>query len=241
MESPPLRDPLGATPKVGVAIVAAGESRRMGGLDKLFAPLGNIPLLAHSAMAFNESPLVHSIAIAASAHNLEDVQRLVRNLGLAKVESVVEGGARRQDSVLNALRELKGSDIVLVHDGARPFVDESIIERAVATASKSAAATAAVPVKDTIKVANPDMTVSDTPPRDSLWAAQTPQAFAYDLILKAHSLVDYDVTDDAAMIEAMGHPARLFMGSYDNIKVTTPEDLHIAEAILRSRRGGRSD
>ena len=213
----------------------------MGGLDKLFAPLGSLPLLAHSVMAFNESPLVHAIVIATSAHNLGSVQRLVRNLGLEKVESVVGGGARRQDSVLNALRNLKGSDIVLVHDGARPFVDESMIERAVSTDSESAASTAAVPVKDTIKVANPDMTVSDTPARDSLWAAQTPQAFAYDLILEAHSLIDYDVTDDAAMIEAIGHPVHLFMGSYDNIKVTTPEDLHIAEAILRSRRAEQSN
>lgn len=213
----------------------------MGGLDKLFASLGSVPLLAHSLMTFNESPLVHAIAIAASAHNLGDVRRLVGYHGLDKVESVVEGGARRQDSVLNALQELKGSDIVLIHDGARPFVDESMIERAISTASKSAAATAAVPVKDTIKVANPDMTVLDTPSRDSLWAAQTPQAFAYDLILEAHSSVDSDVTDDAAMIEALGHPVHLFMGSYDNIKVTTPEDLHIAEAILRSRREEPSD
>ena len=213
----------------------------MGGLDKLFASLGNVPLLAHSVMAFNESSLVHAIVIATSAHNLGDVQRLVRNLGLEKVESVVEGGARRQDSVLKALRSLEGSDIALVHDGARPFVDESMIERAISTASETGAATAAVPVKDTIKVANPDMTVSDTPTRDSLWAAQTPQAFAYGLILEAHSLVDYDVTDDAAMIEAIGHPVHLFMGSYDNIKVTTPEDLHIAEAILLSRRREQSD
>ncbi len=213
----------------------------MGGLDKLFAPLGDLPLLAHSVMAFNESPLVHAIVIATSAHNLGDVQKLVRDLGLEKVEDVVEGGARRQDSVLNALRKLKGSDIALVHDGARPFVDESMIERAISTASKSSASTAAVPVKDTIKVANPDMTISDTPARDSLWAAQTPQAFAYALILEAHSLVDRDVTDDAAMIEAIGHPVHLFMGSYDNIKVTTPEDLHIAEAILRSRRTEQSD
>ena len=213
----------------------------MGGLDKLFASLGNIPLLAHSVTTFNKSPLVHSIVIATSARNLGNVQRLVTNLGLEKVEGVVEGGARRQDSVLKSLRSLEGSDIVLVHDGARPFVDESMIELAISTASESSAAIAAVPVKDTIKVANPDMTVSDTPARDSLWAAQTPQAFAYELILEAHSLIDYDVTDDAAMIEAIGHPVYLFMGSYDNIKVTTPEDLHIAEAILRSRRREQSD
>ncbi len=213
----------------------------MGGLDKLFAPLGNIPLLAHCVMTFNESPLVHTIVIAASIHNLGDVRRMIRSLGLEKVESVVEGGARRQDSVLNALRELKGSDIVLVHDGARPFVDEPMIEHAISTASESAAAIAAVPVKDTIKVANRDMTVSETPPRDSLWASQTPQAFTYELIWDAHTQTEHDVTDDAAMIEAMGHPVYMFMGSYDNIKITTPEDLHIAETILRSRRKDRSD
>ena len=213
----------------------------MGGLDKLFALLGDIPLLAHSVTTFNESPLVHTIVIAASTGNLGDVQKLVRNLGLEKVESVVEGGARRQDSVLKALRSLEGSDIVLVHDGARPFVDESMIELAISTASESAAAIAAVPVKDTIKVANRDLTVSTTPPRDSLWAAQTPQAFIYELILNAHIQTEHDVTDDAGMIEAVGHPVHMFMGSYDNIKVTTPEDLHIAEAILRSRRRKQSD
>ena len=212
----------------------------MGGLDKLFASLGDIPLLAHSVMTFNDSPLVHAIVIAASARNFGDVQRLVTNLGLEKVESVVEGGARRRDSVLKALRSLEGSDIVLVHDGARPFVDESMIELAVSVASESAAAIAAVPVKDTIKVASRDMTVSSTPPRDSLWAAQTPQAFAYELILNAHIQTEHDVTDDAAMIEAMGHPVHMFMGSYDNIKVTTPEDLYIAEAILRSRHRDQS-
>ena len=229
------------TPKVGVAIVAAGDSRRMGDIDKMFAMLGDAPLLAHCLNSYNESPSIHAISIAASRHNTERVRKLVVEHNFGKVECVVAGGARRQDSVLNALRILDGSDIVLVHDGARPFVDEPIVRRAVETAMVFAAGTAAIPVKDTIKVANSDMSVRETPPRDSLWAAQTPQSFRYDLILRAHTQIEYDVTDDAAMVEATGHPVKLFMGSYDNIKVTTPEDLLIAEAILRSKRGAIVD
>ena len=225
-------------PKVGVAVVAAGESRRMGGIDKMFALLGGLPLLTHCLKTFNDSPSVDAIAIATSRHNIENVERLVRNLEMTKVKRIVEGGARRRDSVLSALQVLGGNDIVLVHDGARPFVDEPIIERAVSAALESGAASAAVPVKDTIKVSNPDMSVKETPPRESLWAAQTPQAFAYALIVKAHMRIKHDTTDDAAIIEAIGNPVKLVMGSYDNIKVTTPEDLYIAEAILRSRERG---
>ena len=224
------------SPIVGVAVVAAGESRRMGGIDKMFALLGGEPLMAHCLKIFDSSPLIHAISVATSARNVEPVRNLVRRYELEKV-SVVEGGPRRQDSVLNALRELKGSDIALVHDGARPFVDKGMIKKAVCAATESDAAIAAVPVKDTIKIANPDMSVKNTPPRDSMWAAQTPQAFAYDLILKAHSRIGHDTTDDAAMIEAIGHPVTLFMGSYDNIKVTTPEDIYIAEAIMQARTG----
>lgn len=222
--------------KVGVAVVAAGESRRMGGIDKIFASLGGVPLLAHCLSSFNESPSVHAISIATSRRNIERVRKLAKKLDFEKVKCVIVGGERRQDSTFNALRTLEGSEIVLVHDGARPFVDEGMIERAVSAARESAAGAAAVPVKDTIKVANSDMTVMETPPRESLWAAQTPQSFRYDLLIGAHTQVEHDVTDDAVMIEAVGHPVKLFMGSYDNIKVTTPEDLHIAEAILRSRR-----
>ena len=156
---------------------------------------------------------------------------MVREYGLVKVVCVVEGGARRQDSVLNAVRALGNMDIVLIHDGARPFMDQPTIERAVAAASEWGAASAAVPVKDTIKVIDSDLSVVDTPSRDCLWAAQTPQAFRLDILLRAHAEVSHDVTDDAAMVEAIGHPVKLFMGSYLNLKVTTPEDLLFAEAI----------
>lgn len=213
----------------------------MGDIDKMFAPLGGLPLLAHCLNSYNESPSVHSISVATSPRSVERVKELIIKHDFDKVECVVAGGARRQDSVLNALLNLDGSDIVLIHDGARPFIDEEVIERAVAVARESAAGTAAVPVKDTIKVVNPDMSVRETPSRESLWAAQTPQSFSYDLIIRSHAQIERDVTDDATMVEAVGHPVKLFMGSYDNIKVTTPEDLHIAEAILRSRREAKAN
>ena len=216
---------------VGVAVVAAGESRRMRGVDKQFATIAGRPLLAHSLETFDRSPSVRSISVAASASKIEAVREMVGEYGFGKVVSVVEGGARRQDSVLNAVRELGKVDIVLIHDGARPFVDQPTIERAVATASEWGAAIAAVPVKDTIKLVDSGLCVVDTPSRDRLWVAQTPQAFRLDILLRAHSEISRDVTDDAAMVEAIGHPVKLFMGSYLNIKVTTPEDLLFAEAI----------
>jgi 2-C-methyl-D-erythritol 4-phosphate cytidylyltransferase len=216
---------------VGVAVVAAGQSTRMRGVDKQFATIAGRPLLARSLETFDRSPSVNSISVATSVSRIEAVQDMVREYGFSKVLSVVEGGARRQDSVLNAVRALGNMDIVLIHDGARPFMDQPTIERAVAAASEWGAASAAVPVKDTIKVVDSDLSVVNTPLRDHLWAAQTPQAFRLDLLLRAHSEVSRDVTDDAAMVEAIGHPVKLFMGSYLNLKVTTPEDLLFAEAI----------
>ena len=212
-------------------MVAAGESSRMRGVDKLLATIAGWPLLAHSLATFDRSPSVSRISVAVSARRIKTVQEMVREYGFAKVVSVVEGGARRQDSVLNSVRELGDVDIVLIHDGARPFVDQCTIDRAVSAACEWGAAVAAVPVKDTIKVADSDLSVVDTPSRDGLWAAQTPQAFRLDLLLRAHSEVSRDVTDDAAMVEAIGHPVKLFMGSYVNFKVTTPEDLIFAESI----------
>ena len=211
--------------------MAAGQSSRMRGVDKPFATIAGRPLLVHCLETFDRSPLVDSISVATSVSRIEAVQDMVREYGFSKVLSVVEGGARRQDSVLNAVRGLGDVDTVLIHDGARPFVDQPTIERAAAAASEWGAAIAAVPVKDTIKVVDSGLSVVDTPSRDRLWAAQTPQAFRLDILLRAHAEVSHDVTDDAAMVEAIGHPVKLFMGSYLNLKVTTPEDLLFAEAI----------
>ena len=207
----------------------------MQGRDKLFIPVLGKPLMLYCLEAFEGSLHVDRIVIATAPGSIGRVRHLVSEHGISKVVSVVPGGTRRQDSVSNALDALAGLRLVMVHDGARPFVDDAMIGRAVDAVSESGAATAAVPVKDTIKVATADMTVASTPPRETLWAAQTPQSFYGELLREAHDTISDDVTDDAGMVEMLGRPVKLFMGSHDNIKVTTPEDVPVAEAIARSR------
>ena len=217
---------------VGAVIVAAGGSTRMAGADKLFADLGGRPLLARALQSFQDSPLVHRIVLVLSAANLERGRALATEWGVDKLTAVCEGGPRRQDSVRLGLEALGPCDWVLVHDGARPLVSAELIERGLAAARETGAAVPAVPVADTVKLAAPDGTVERTLDRSRLWAAQTPQVFRYDLLLRAHREVAAEVTDDAAMLEALGLPVRLFEGSATNIKVTTPEDLRLAEALL---------
>ena len=207
----------------------------MRGRDKLFVPVLDKPLLMYCLEAFQTSPRVDRISLTTAVHSIGRVRDLVRDHGITKVVSVAAGGARRQDSVSNALPALDGCGIVLVHDGARPFVNHSTISSAVEAGMDSGAATAAVPVKDTIKIASPRMTVASTPSRETLWAAQTPQSFSSELLNLAHRQINHDVTDDAAMVEALGHEVKLFWGAHDNIKVTTPEDIVIAEAIAKYR------
>lgn len=220
-------------PTTAAILLAAGESRRMGGVDKLFAPIAGLPVLLRSLRAFERSDAVDSVIIAAARGSVGRVRSLAQEGGARKLANVVAGGARRRDSVAAALAEIKTADIVLVHDGARPFAGERVIADAVRAAAEFGAAIPAVPVKDTIKIAAADMTVEDTPPRARLWAAQTPQAFRADILRDAHARASLykDATDDAAMVEALGHPVKLFMGDPRNIKITAPEDLVIAEAL----------
>ena len=207
----------------------------MDGRDKLFIPILGRPLLMYCLDVFERSRNVDTIVIATAVESVSRINELASEQGISKLTSVVPGGARRQDSVSNALSALGDVEIVIVHDGARPLVSEAIIARAVAEARTFGAATAAVPVKDTIKIATPEMTVASTPDRDTLWAAQTPQSFSRELLTEAHSQIRHDVTDDAAMVEALGKTVKLFMGSHENIKVTTPEDIPVAEALARAR------
>ena len=207
----------------------------MRGRDKLFIPILGKPVLLYCLETFQDSSHVDRISIATAPESVARVQDLASEHGITKLESVGPGGARRQDSVANALHALGGVQLVIVHDGARPFVDDETIARAVHFGMSFGAATAAVPVKDTIKIASPDMTVASTPQRDTLWAAQTPQSFNYELLCEAHTTISEDVTDDAGMVEMLGRPVKLFMGSHENIKVTTPEDIPVAEAIARAR------
>ena len=223
---------------VGAVIVAAGESRRMRGIDKIFTPLAGRPLVAHAIEAFNDSPRIGRIVLVLSEDTLDRGRRVVEEGGWDKVTAVCAGGERRQDSVRAGLDRLTDVEWVAVHDGARPLVDADIIGRGIDAAAETGAAVAAVPVTDTIKRVGPGRIVVDTPPREELWAAQTPQVFRRRVLADAHERVAEDVTDDAAMVELAGGTVKLFMGSYENIKVSTPEDLTAAQVLLESRAAG---
>lgn len=225
---------------VGVIILAAGSSTRMSGIDKMFIPLHGQPLISYSLNVFHDLPLVNSIVLCMSRRNVEQGRRLVESSGWSKVTRVTLGGDRRQDSVRIGLEHMDDVDWVVVHDGARPFTSSDMISRGIEEAKQTGAAVAAVPVKDTIKVVSDDNIVVETPDRDRLWASQTPQIFRRELLARAHESVSENVTDDAAMVERIGGRVRLFMGSYENIKVTTTEDLAIAEAILSGRNSTRA-
>ncbi len=217
---------------VAAIIVAAGSGARMGGPDKLFVPLAGRPLLAHTLAAFQCCPAVERIALALSPANLGPGRDLVSDHAFDKVSAFCAGGPRRQDSVRLGLDALGPCDFVVVHDGARPLVTPDLIQRGLNAAKETGAALAAIPLADTLKEAGPDGLVLRTLDRTRLWAVQTPQVFRYDLLLRAHREVTADVTDDAAMLEALGLPVKLYVGSPYNIKVTTAEDLRLAEALV---------
>ncbi len=230
----------GAAPsRVGLVIAAAGQSRRMQGTDKLFVTVAGKPLLAHTIETCQRSPLVDCIALVLREELVAEWRDRAGAHGWDKVTAVVAGGARRQDSVLAGLRGLGPCDWVLVHDGARPCVTHEIIQRGLDSARETGAAIAAVPPKDTIKVVGPGDSVSETLPRESLWSVQTPQVFRYDLLLEAYETSDGDVTDDASLVEQAGHQVKVFMGDYTNIKVTTQEDVAVAELFLKSLKRSR--
>ena len=230
--------------RVGAIMVAAGRSRRMGGVDKIMAPLMGRPLFAHSLQVFNDCSQIGTIVLVVSPHNIESGRRLVEENGWDKVSDVCAGGERRQVSVRHGLDRIQDADWSVVHDCARPCITEDLITKGLAEVKQTGAAVAALPVQDTIKSAGPDLVVTKTLARDGLWEVQTPQFFRTDLLSKAHRDVSQEVTDDATMVELTGGAIKIFMGSHQNIKVTTPADILIAEAILmrrasESRRRGK--
>jgi 2-C-methyl-D-erythritol 4-phosphate cytidylyltransferase len=220
--------------KVGAVIVAAGRSTRMGGVDKTFAPILGIPLIAHTLHRFQLSPRVDQVVLVLAKDSLEQGRKLVQEGGYSKVTSVCSGGRRRQDSVRFGLDLLTACEWVMVHDGARPCFDDAMLQRGLEAAAEYGSAVAGVPVKDTIKRIAENQMVRETPDRAQLWAAQTPQVFRYRTLLEAHKSCNRDVTDDAAMLESLGHPVKMFLGAYENIKVTTADDLLIAEVFLKA-------
>lgn len=217
--------------QVGAVIVAAGFSQRMGERDKMFALLGGKPVLVRVVDVFQSCDLIDRIVVVVNKQSLEKCRQLVAEQAWSKVADVCPGSERRQDSVAAGLSRLRDCHWVVIHDGARPLVTEDLIRRGLAEAEETGAAVAAVPVTDTIKVAGDDRIVHQTPPRQNLWAVQTPQVFRFDIITEAYRRVKAEVTDDASLVEQAGYKVKLYMGSYDNIKVTTPADLALAEVL----------
>ena len=220
--------------RVGAVIVAAGSSERMKGTDKIFAPLLGQPLLAHTIGVFQRCPSIYQIVIVLSKDSLKQGRRLVEEENWSKVTGVYPGGRYRQESVRSGLGALDNCRWVAIHDGARPCLPSDLIDNGLKEASDSGAAVAAVPTKDTVKLVT-DGIIRETPDRSCLWLAQTPQVFLFDIIARAYQMTGKKVTDDASLVEALGYKVRVYMGSYENIKVTTPEDLALAELILKRR------
>jgi 2-C-methyl-D-erythritol 4-phosphate cytidylyltransferase len=220
--------------KVAAIIVAAGESRRMDGVDKIFAELGGQTLLARVVGTFQRCAPVDRIILVVHEKNVSKVGKLAASEKWRKVTDVVAGGKRRQDSVAAGLKKLTDEAWVIIHDGARPLVTAGLIKMGLEAAEETGAAVAAVPVTDTIKIAGEDELVLGTPPRENLRAVQTPQVFRKDIIGKAYQQAKGDVTDDAALVEKAGGRVKLYPGSYDNIKITTPADLALAEVLLKN-------
>ncbi len=225
-------------PKCSAVIVSAGLARRMGGIDKVLAPLGELPVLVHTLYAFQDCPVIDEIIVVAREDLVVEVGRLCREFNLDKVRKVIVGGQERIHSVQAGLGETDPeADLIAIHDGARPLVPQEVIRDAVARAALTGAAAPAVPLTDTIKRTE-DGLVAETVDRSQLWAVQTPQVFEAGLIKAATQKAIDDgelLTDDCGAVERMGMKVTLTSGSQENIKITTPLDLILGEAILQAR------
>lgn len=226
---------------VTAIIAAAGRGTRMGqGMNKVFMHLDKRPLLSYTIDIFEKCRAIDEVIIAVGEEDSKALRSLIAGCGYRKVRQIVIGGAERQHSIANALKKLSPETRwVAVHDGARPFVSGDLLARAISDAQKWGAVGVAVPVKDTVKIVDEAGFVECTPERKKLWAMQTPQVFSREILEKAYrhsEQTGFAATDDAALVETLGIKVKLLLGEYTNIKITTPEDMLFAEAILR--RGG---
>lgn len=219
---------------VGAVIAAAGSSSRMGGRDKLAEPLDGIPVILRTLAAVEAVPEIREIVVVTREDRVEEYRRLLGQC--SRLRAVVPGGSTRQESVRNGVRALSPDcTLAAIHDGARPLVTPEVFARCIEAARSCGAATAAVPVKDTIKLADEAERVLDTPDRSRLWAVQTPQIFDRERYLRAAEEAErrgLSCTDDCQLFEAMGWEVQLVMGDYRNLKLTTPEDFLAAGAYL---------
>lgn len=223
-------------------ILAAGKGTRMRAeFNKQYLLLKGKPIIAHTLDVFESSSLIDEIILVINKNDLELCKKnILEKFKFKKVVKIINGGAQRQDSVLNGLMHMNNkSKTVLIHDGARPLVTKETIKRCIEGAKKFGAVSVGVPIKDTIKIMKDDGFVSFTPKRENVWITQTPQGFKTEIIKEAHSFADKKGllgTDDAMLVEQMGKDVKMVEGDYENIKITTPEDLITAEAILKHRR-----
>lgn len=223
-----------------VAIVpAAGLGKRLGpGTNKPFHMLFGKPLLVWTLERLESSPEIKEIIPVLKEEDMQSGAEVLEKYSFSKIKRLVRGGAERQDSVYNGLRQLDGrTDIVFIHDGARPFISRNIIKNSIGSIKGFDGVVVGVPVKDTIKEAE-DGVIRRTLPRSPLWAIQTPQVFLYEPLIRAYNKAMEDkfyATDDSALVERLGGKIRIIMGSYENIKITTPEDIVFAECLLKHR------
>jgi 2-C-methyl-D-erythritol 4-phosphate cytidylyltransferase len=227
--------------KITAIIAGGGSGKRMGSQDnKLFVEIAGTALLALTVKTFDSAEMIDEIIIAVPADEIERTKTLIMKQSFKKVSHVIAGGQTRQASVFNGLQSVSAdTDVVVIHDGARPFVTKEIIARAVDSLKACKAAVVGMPVKDTIKTVNESGFIINTLNRNLLWQAQTPQVFDAQLIKEAYRLAQKDgfqATDDSSLVERLGERVKMIQGSYDNIKITTPEDIITAEAILRSKK-----
>ncbi|MBW4055329.1 MAG: 2-C-methyl-D-erythritol 4-phosphate cytidylyltransferase [Proteobacteria bacterium] len=237
-----------ATFKSIALIPAAGMGKRMGAsINKQYLQLNGMPIVAHTISVFEQSPLIDIIYLVIPSEEFAYCRKYVVDAyGFKKIAAIVPGGRERQDSVMNGLSAMReyvsDDDVVLIHDGVRPLVTENVLQESIHTALLHDGALVAVPVKDTIKTVH-DGIVCGTPNRESLWQAQTPQSFRYGKIFRAHLSAkadDFSGTDDASLIEYAGGNVHIIRGDYRNIKITTPEDLILAEAFLAAMKRERA-
>lgn len=228
---------------VGVIIVAAGSASRMGGVNKILTPICQKPVICHTISVFNNNPLVSDIVLVTREDMVLNLQNIINDYGFLKVSDVITGGDCREASVKKGFERLKKNEkikTVLIHDGARPLVSNDVINRVINAAEEFSAVVPAVSVKDTIKKVGALGKVEQTVDRQNLVNIQTPQGFSVSLLSEAFEKTGEDLsrfTDDASIAEAAGYPVYTVMGDYKNIKITTPEDIILADAYFKAMEG----
>ncbi len=226
--------------KYTAIVLAGGSGKRMNSkVHKQYLLLDEKPVLYYSLKAFEDSEVDNIVLVVGAGEISYCREEIVEKYGITKVSAIVEGGKERYHSVYEGLKAAGKTDYVLIHDGARPFVNDAIIKRTIEAVEQYEACVVGMPVKDTVKIADTDLFAKETPERKNVWIIQTPQAFSCDLIRNAYAQMlaqeDTTITDDAMVLERMtNRKVKLIEGSYRNIKITTPEDLLVAEAYLRN-------